>query len=64
MKLVDTLLAATDPRTDMQCSGLCSDYPGTTPIPGSENMCRRPCGGRILNLANVPELGGTAGGGD
>ena len=58
-ELVDTLLAATDPRTDMQCSGLCADYPGTTPIPGSENMCRRPCGGRILNLANVPELGGT-----
>jgi len=63
-ELIETLMAATDPRTDMQCAGLCSDYPGTTPIPGSENMCRRPCGGRILNLANVPEPGGTTGVGD
>ncbi len=63
-ELIETLMAATDPRTDMQCAGLCSDYPGTTPIPGSENMCRRPCGGRILNLANVPEPGGSTGVGD
>lgn len=63
-ELVSELLAATDPLTDMQCSGLCSDYPGTTPIEGSDGMCRRPCGGRILNLANVPVSGGTSGGGD
>jgi serine protease len=63
-ELIESLLSATDPRTDMQCAGLCSDYPGTTPIAGSENMCRRPCGGRILNLANVPEPVGTSGGGD
>ncbi|MEZ6000135.1 S8 family peptidase [Hyphomonas sp.] len=63
-ELVSELLAATDPRTDLQCAGLCSDYPGTTPIEGSDGMCRRPCGGRILNLANVPVSGGTSGGGD
>jgi serine protease len=63
-ELVSELLAATDPLTDQQCSGLCSDYPGTTPIEGSDGMCRRPCGGRILNLANVPVSGGTSGGGD
>ena len=63
-ELVSELLAATDPLADMQCSGLCSDYPGTTPIEGSDGMCRRPCGGRILNLANVPVSGGTSGGGD
>ncbi len=63
-ELVSELLAATDPLTDLQCSGLCSDYPGTTPIEGSDGMCRRPCGGRILNLANVPVSGGTSGGGD
>ncbi|WP_065383203.1 MULTISPECIES: S8 family peptidase [unclassified Hyphomonas] len=63
-ELVSELLAATDPRTDLQCAGLCSDYPGTTPIEGSDGMCRRPCGGRILNLANVPEPVGTSGGGD
>lgn len=62
-QLVSELLAATDPRTDMQCSGLCSDYPGTTPIEGSPDMCRRPCGGRMLDLANVPELSSGSGGG-
>ena len=63
-ELVAELLAASDPRSDLQCSGLCSEYPDTTPIPGSDGMCRRPCGGRILNLANVPELGRAGGGGD
>ena len=57
-ELVSELLAASDPRSDMQCAGLCSDYPGTTPIDGSPDMCRRPCGGRMLNLANVPAPGG------
>jgi len=61
-QLKDELLAATDPRTDMQCSGLCSEYPGTTPIEGSPDMCRRPCGGRMLDLANVP-LKSSGGGG-
>ena len=62
-QLIATLLAASDPRSDAQCSGKCSDYPGTTPIEGSDGMCRRPCGGRILDLANVPVAGGTSGGG-
>ncbi|HPF24376.1 MAG TPA: S8 family peptidase [Hyphomonas sp.] len=62
-ELISTLLAASKPRTDAQCSGKCSDYPGTTPIPGSDGMCRRPCGGRILDLANVPTPGTSGGGG-
>ena len=62
-QLVSELLASSSPRNDLQCAGLCSDYPGTTPIDGSPDMCRRPCGGRILNLANVPDLSSTGGGG-
>lgn len=60
--LVDTLKAALDARSPQQCSGLCSSYPGTSPIPGSPDMCVRPCGGGLLNLANVPERS-TGGGG-
>lgn len=48
------LLQSTMPRTETQCSGKCSSYPGTTPIPGSDGMCFRPCGGKMLNLANAP----------
>jgi serine protease len=46
------LLTATSPRTDMQCSGKCTAYPGSSPIPGQDGLCFRPCGGRALNLAN------------
>ena len=48
------LMSSTMPRTEMQCSGKCSAYPGGTPIAGSPDMCFRPCGGRMLNLANAP----------
>jgi serine protease len=52
-QLKTRLLQATMPRTNMQCSGACTAYPGSTPIPGSADMCYRPCGGRMLNLANA-----------
>lgn len=55
-ELTATLLAALDPRTDLQCAGECSLYPGAAPIPGSNGMCARPCGAGLLNLANVPEM--------
>ncbi len=48
------LLQSTMARTETQCSGKCSSYPGATPIAGSPDMCFRPCGGRMLNLANAP----------
>jgi serine protease len=48
------LLASSMPRDALQCSGKCSNYPGTTPIPGSDGMCLRECGGKMLNLANAP----------
>ncbi|HVY87695.1 MAG TPA: S8 family serine peptidase, partial [Hyphomonadaceae bacterium] len=52
--LKSKLMAASTPRTALQCSGKCSSYPGTTPIPGSDGMCLRECGGKMLNLANAP----------
>jgi serine protease len=52
-ELKTRLLQATIPRSNMQCSGACTAYPGSTPIPGSADMCYRPCGGRMLNLANA-----------
>lgn len=48
------LLSSSMPRAEMQCSGKCSAYPGGTPIAGSPDMCFRPCGGKMLNLANAP----------
>jgi len=52
-ELKSRLLAATTPRSNMQCSGSCAAYPGSTPIQGQADMCYRPCGGRMLNLANA-----------
>ncbi|MEZ5938725.1 MAG: S8 family peptidase [Hyphomonadaceae bacterium] len=52
-QLRDRLLAASTARTALQCSGKCSTYPGTSPIPGQDGMCYRPCGGLMLNLANA-----------
>ncbi len=60
-EIVATLLAASDTRSDLQCSGLCSQYPGAEPVPGSPDMCRRPCG-RMLNLARVPTAASGGGG--
>lgn len=60
-ELKATLIAALDPREPLQCAGSCALYPGTTPVPGSPDMCARPCGG-LLNLANVPTLSTTSGG--
>lgn len=53
-ELRSRLLTSSSKRTELQCSGKCSNYPGTKPIPGSEDMCFRPCGGAMLNLANAP----------
>jgi len=61
-ELIATLTGALDARQPLQCSGLCSQYPGTTAIPGSPDMCARPCGTGLLNLANIPAVP-TGGGG-
>ena len=59
--IISTLRAALDPRESLQCAGLCTQYPGAAPIPGSADMCARPCGEGLLNMANVP-LKATGGG--
>jgi len=61
-ELIATLTGALDPRQPLQCSGLCSQYPGTTPLPGNPDMCARPCGTGLLNLASIPAR--PAGGGE
>jgi serine protease len=53
-ELRSKLLTASTARTNLQCSGKCSNYPGTEPIPGSDGLCFRPCGGAMLNLSNAP----------
>jgi serine protease len=53
-ELIAVLRSALDPRQPLQCSGLCSQYPGTTKLPGSPDMCARPCGAGVLNLASIP----------
>lgn len=51
--LKNRLFSASTPRAAAQCSGSCAAYPGTTPIPGEDGMCYRPCGDILLNLANA-----------
>lgn len=53
-ELLATLTEALDVREPLQCSGLCSQYPGTAPVAGSPDMCLRPCGTGLLNLARIP----------
>jgi len=52
-QLKERLFQSSSARTPLQCSGKCSNYPGTTPIPGSEGLCFRPCGDKMLNLSNT-----------
>ncbi|MFN7055163.1 S8 family peptidase [Hyphomonas sp.] len=52
--LVSKLMSSVDPRSTLQCASPCSQYPGTTPLPDDPEMCSRPCGSGLLNLANVP----------
>lgn len=51
--LVSTLIAALDPRSTLQCASPCNLYPDATRLPDDDEMCLRPCGGGLLNLANV-----------
>lgn len=52
-ELTSRLKVATNSRSQLQCSGKCTHYPGATPIPGEEGLCFRPCGGAMLNLQNA-----------
>ncbi len=52
-ELTTRLKTATNSRSQLQCSGKCTHYPGSEAIPGQEGMCFRPCGGAMLNLENA-----------
>jgi serine protease len=52
-ELKSRLLASSTARTPLQCSGKCTNYPGSQPIPGQDGLCFLPCGGAMLNLANA-----------
>ena len=52
-ELKTRLLNASTARTEFQCSGRCSQYPGSVPIEGSAGLCFRPCGGATLDLSKA-----------
>ena len=57
-ELKTRLLQASSPRTALQCSGKCTNYPGSQPIPGQDGLCFLPCGGATLNLGErKPSVG-------
>lgn len=51
--LTERLLAATTPRTTVQCSGACGDYPGAEKVPGLNDICFRRCGVGLLDLSRA-----------
>jgi hypothetical protein len=51
--LTARLLAATSPRTSVQCSGACSEYPGAERVPGLNDICFRRCGAGLLDLSKA-----------
>ena len=54
--LLTSLQKAMEPRSERQCVGACSLYPGATPLPDEPALCRRPCGEGMLNLSRIPVL--------
>ncbi|MEM9179249.1 MAG: S8 family peptidase [Pseudomonadota bacterium] len=56
-QLVSTLLTGISPISENQCTGLCSQFPGAVPTVEDPDLCLRPCGSGLLNMAdvNLPE---------
>ena len=52
-QLVSTLLTGIREIPEAQCTGLCSQFPGAVPTVDDPDMCLRPCGSGLLNLADV-----------
>ena len=52
-ELVSRLTTGLTSIPELQCMGLCSQYPGSEPSLDDPDMCLRPCGGGLLNLAGV-----------
>ena len=56
-QLVSTLLTGISTISENQCTGLCSQFPGAVPTVDDPDLCLRPCGSGLLNMAdvNLPE---------
>ncbi len=52
-QLVSTLLSGVRAIPENQCTGLCAQFPGAVPTLDDPDMCLRPCGSGLLNLADV-----------
>ena len=52
-QLVSTLMSGISSIPENQCTGLCSQFPGAVPTVDDPDMCLRPCGSGLLNLADV-----------
>ncbi|MEL7109255.1 MAG: S8 family peptidase [Pseudomonadota bacterium] len=52
-QLVSTLKASTSPVSEAQCAGPCAQFPGAVPSADDPDMCLRPCGAGLLDLADV-----------
>ena len=52
-ELVATLMSGIREIPENQCTGLCAQYPGAIPTAGDPDICLRPCGSGLLNLADV-----------
>ena len=52
-QLVSTLLTGISEIPENQCTGLCSQFPGAVPTADDPDICLRPCGSGLLNLADV-----------
>lgn len=52
-ELVSTLMSGISAIPENQCAGLCTQFPGAIPTLEDPDMCVRPCGSGLLNLADV-----------
>jgi serine protease len=52
-QLVSTLMSGISSVPENKCSGPCTQFPGATPSDDDPDICLRPCGAGLLNLANV-----------
>ncbi len=52
-QLVSTLMSGISSIPENQCTGLCSQFPGAVPTVDDPDICLRPCGSGLLNLADV-----------
>jgi serine protease len=52
-QLVSTLMSGVSSVSESQCTGPCAQFPGAIPTLDDPDMCVRPCGSGLLNLADI-----------